>query len=138
MDKISHNEYSMLYGEMMENLKKQDNNISIIISILGLSNVFTTIVENIAFMFLILFITLIIIYFIAKIFNLILVIYHAYKLYSNLRQSYINFYTLPNYRSMHHFRIKILSIYHHALRLWCNWIHQFLVTLISTKSLTNT
>jgi|GEM_PF-3561218 len=60
MEKITFDEYKLLYDEMMDNLKKQDNNISVIISILGLSNVFVEWIENIAFLFLILFITLII------------------------------------------------------------------------------
>lgn len=50
-------EYLMLRTEIEENLKKQDQTFSIIISILGLSNIFLNTSENIAFLFLILFLS---------------------------------------------------------------------------------
>ena len=50
-------EYLMLRAEMDECLKKQDSVFTIIISILGLSNVFIDKFENIPIMFLLLFLT---------------------------------------------------------------------------------
>lgn len=45
-------EYLMLRSEVEENLKKQDQVFGIVISILGLTNVFSHISENIVFLFL--------------------------------------------------------------------------------------
>ena len=48
-------EYLMLRSEIEENLKKQDQLFGTVISILGLTNVFSHISENVLFLFLILF-----------------------------------------------------------------------------------
>ena len=45
-------EYLMLRSEVEENLKKQDQVFGIVISILGLTNVFSHNSENIVFLFL--------------------------------------------------------------------------------------
>ncbi len=50
-------EYLMLRSEVEENLKKQDQVFGIVISILGLTNVFSHISENIVFLFFILFLS---------------------------------------------------------------------------------
>lgn len=50
-------EYLMLRSEVEENLKKQDKVFGIVISILGLTNVFSHISENIVFLFFILFLS---------------------------------------------------------------------------------
>ena len=50
-------EYLMLRSEVEENLKKQDQVFGIVISILGLTNVFSNISENIVFLFFILFLS---------------------------------------------------------------------------------
>lgn len=50
-------EYLMLRSEIEECLKKQDQVFSTIISILGLTNVFSHISENVLFLFLILFLS---------------------------------------------------------------------------------
>lgn len=50
-------EYLMLRSEIEENLKKQDQLFSTVISILGLTNVFLHISENVLFLFLILFLS---------------------------------------------------------------------------------
>lgn len=50
-------EYLMLRSEVEENLKKQDQVFGIVISILGLTNAFSHISENIVFLFFILFLS---------------------------------------------------------------------------------
>ena len=50
-------EYLMLRSEIEENLKKQDQLFGTVISILGLTNVFSHISENVLFLFLILFLS---------------------------------------------------------------------------------
>lgn len=49
---VMNKEYLMLRSEVEENLKKQDQVFGIVISILGLTNVFSHISENIVFLFL--------------------------------------------------------------------------------------
>lgn len=50
-------EYLMLRSEIEENLKKQDQLFGTVISILGLTNVFSHISENVLFLFFILFLS---------------------------------------------------------------------------------
>lgn len=50
-------EYLMLRSEIEENLKKQDQVFGIVISILGLTNIFSHVSENVLFLFLILFLS---------------------------------------------------------------------------------
>lgn len=54
---VMNKEYLMLRSEVEENLKKQDQVFGIVISILGLTNVFSHISENIVFLFFILFLS---------------------------------------------------------------------------------
>lgn len=50
-------EYLMLRSEIEENLKKQDQVFGIVISILGLTSIFSHVSENVLFLFLILFLS---------------------------------------------------------------------------------